>query len=428
MTSPSVVLLVCHDLGRHLGAYGVESVRSTNIDRLASEGILFGNAFSTSCGCSPSRASIATGRYPHANGVMGLAHTPFDWSLFSNERHVASLLASVGYETALFGFQHVSVDESVLGFQHTFTDGPALQEILCPQIERFLSTRGAAKPLYMEVNLEEPHRPFDQGGASADRLRGVSIPRFLPHTKASEEEMAQMQGAIYQADLGVGRILAALDDAGMTDNTITIFVGDHGLAMPRAKGTLYDPGIEVACMIRWPNELPAGARFNHLTSHVDVVPSLLEALNVQAPENHQGRSFFQGLLGKDYGARREVFAEKTFHSYYDPMRAIRTARHKLIVNFETAFAVEVPGDVQNGEIFLSDVERYHGSQHPVVELYDLDTDPLEVVNIAGQPRVSTVESELKKRLAMWMRDTGDPLLDGPIPSPQYGKGIGFLTA
>src|SRR5438270_13746335 len=108
--SPHIVLITCHDLGRHLGCYGVDSVHSPNIDELAAGGVRFDRAFTVSPGCSPSRAALATGRYPHANGVMGLTHPPFNWDLRPEERHIAHILRAAGYETHLFGFQHVSVD------------------------------------------------------------------------------------------------------------------------------------------------------------------------------------------------------------------------------------------------------------------------------------------------------------------------------
>lgn len=419
LSQPNVVLLTCHDLGRHLGVYGVPTVCTPSIDALGERSIICMNAFSVSCGCSPSRAALATGRYPHANGVMGLTHPPFNWSLGSQQRHMAGLLREVGYETALFGFQHVSVDETSLGFEHLFTDGTALSRELCPRIESFLTERSDERPLYLEVNLEEPHRPFDQGGAEPDARHGVFIPSFLPQDDASREEMAALQGAIRQADAAIGRILAAIDRFGLAEDTMVIFVADHGLPMPRAKGTLYDPGIEIACIIRLPGQANGGGKIGSLISNVDVLPTVLEALNLRIPARVQGRSFLANLQGKGGRHRDEIFAEKTYQSYGDPMRAIRTEAYKLILNFESAFDVEVPGDVQMGAIFRSHVERYHGRQHPPVELYDLSADPLELTNLTGERELKIIQTELTRRLLDWMEDTDDPLLGGAIPSPRY---------
>ena len=422
---PHVLLITCHDLGRHLGCYGVDSVQTPNLDALAASGVRFTRAFCTSPGCSPSRATLATGRYPHSNGVMGLAHEPFGWGLAPGERHVAALLHERGYETHLFGLQHVTVGPSEqLGFDRVYGRGTGRD--VAGQVAAFLDGNAPARPLYLEVNLEEPHRPFDQGGVAPDTARGLRVPPYLPDTPATREDVAGLQGAIREADAAVGRILAALERAGLAGATLVTFTTDHGLALPRAKGTLYDPGIETALLLRWPGIGPAAGRgsavVDGLVSHVDFLPTLLEALGMPPPGNLQGRSYLPLLRGGGAG-RDAIYAEKTYHSYYDPMRAVRTARHKLIRNFETAFAVEVPGDVQQGGAFRSDVARYVATTHPALELYDLETDPLEERNLAGQPATAALQRELDARLWAWMAETGDPLLAGPVASPSYRRAL-----
>ena len=137
----------------------------------------------------------------------------------------------------------------------------------------------------------------------------------------------------------------------------------------------------------------------------------------------QGRSFLPLLRGAGGAGRDVIFAEKTFHSYYDPMRAIRTARFKFIRNFEAAFQVEVPGDVQVGPLYRAAVERYVSETHPDVELYDLAADPLERDNLAGDPTLAAARRELDARLWAWMAETDDPLLRGPIASPAYRRAL-----
>ena len=137
----------------------------------------------------------------------------------------------------------------------------------------------------------------------------------------------------------------------------------------------------------------------------------------------QGRSFAPLLRGERFEPRGEIFAEKTYHSYYDPMRAIRTDRYKYIRNFETSFAVEVPGDVAQGAIYRRHVGRYEGHEHPPVELYDLSTDSDELENLAGRPEMAEMERDLDARLWRWMDETGDPLLAGPVPDPMYTRAM-----
>lgn len=414
---PHVVQITCHDLGRFLGCYGVATVRTPNLDRLAAAGVRCERAFATASGCSPSRAALATGRYPHANGVMGLAHDGFGWDLHPEERHIAGLLREQGFETHLFGLQHVTMRIERLGFGHVHRRGlgPAVAE----DVEAVLAMP-TAKPRYLEINLEEPHRPYDQGGVGPEASAGVWIPPWLPDTEATREEMAALQGAVQAADGAIGRILAALDGAGLAENTLVVFTADHGLAMPRAKCTLYDPGIGVALIVRWPGGgVRTGGTVSPLISNIDVLPTLLEAIGAAVPEGVQGRSFLPLLRGGAYSPRDAIYAEKTFHSYYDPMRAVRTERYKYIRNFETTFLVEVPGDVQVGAIYRSELQRYVAATHPAVELYDLVADPLEQDDVAGQPVVAEVERELDARVWRWMEETGDPLLAGPVPSPAY---------
>jgi N-sulfoglucosamine sulfohydrolase len=160
-----------------------------------------------------------------------------------------------------------------------------------------------------------------------------------------------------------------------------------------------------------------------MVSNIDVLPTILEAVGARVPTGIQGRSFLPLLRGDTYEPRDAIFAEKTFHSYYDPMRCVRTRSHKYIRNFETAFAVEVPGDIQQGAIFRADPSRYSADRTKVAELYDLDADPLEQHNLAGSRGIEAIEQQLSSALWTWMRETEDPLLKGPISSPRYRQAM-----
>ncbi len=419
---PNVILITCHDLGRFLGCYGVETVQSPNLDRLAAEGVRFSRAFTTAPQCSPSRSGLATGRYPHANGVMGLTHDQFGWDLAPGEQTIGRLLQAQRYDTHLFGLQHIAADPTRLGFNVIHTRGH--WPVVSSEVTDFLAAADSNRPFYLEINLEEPHRPFDQGGISGDDTRGVTVPPYIPDTAAAREEFAAFQGAIAAADQAVGRMLAALDQSGLSEQTLLIFTTDHGVAMPRAKCTLYDPGIETALIIRWPaGGISGGGTNSALLSNIDLLPTVLELTGTPVPDAVQGRSFAPLLRGDPYQPRHEIFAAKTYHSYYDPIRAIRTDRYKLIRNFEANFLVEVPSDIQFGAIFRADPARYVGTIHPPMELYDLSEDPFEQVNRAGDPALAGVQRDLSHRLWQWMAETGDPLLAGPVPSPSYQRAM-----
>lgn len=409
--------MTSHDLGRHLHCYGKKSVESPNLDSFADEGIKFDMAFATAPQCSPSRASIASGRYPHNNGVMGLAHHGFDWELSPSSPHTAAILGAAAFETHIFGMQHVSLHPERLGFHHEHPPGHgnATGHLIAAAVEQVLGAAPRNQRLYLEINFEDTHRPYPL----VDSSLPVDIPGYLPPGPEAESELRALQVAIRDMDAAAGRVLAALHKAGRAERALVIFTTDHGLAMPRAKCTLYDPGLEVALLMRWPEGgIGGGTTRPDLVSNIDVLPALLEAAGVAVPEGVQGRS----LLHTD-APREAIFAEKTFHSYYDPMRCIRTHRHKYIRNFETGFAVEVPGDIQLSPIFRADPSRYSKDRASVVELYDLEADPLEQHNLAGTTGVKAIEDRLGAELWSWMRETTDPLLKGPVPSPRYRQAM-----
>ena len=417
---PNIVLITCHDLGQHLCCYGIPSVRTETIDGLAQSGVRFTTSFCT----SPSRAALATGRYPHNNGVMGLAHAHFGWQLGPDEWHLAALLAEGGYQTALFGLQHVTYNIEHLGFNEILPERPA--DAVAQNLEEFLQSGNANSPFYFEVNFFEPHRPYDFGGVSPDYTNGVYVPGFLPENQECRDELAAMQGAIHKVDASIERLVAALKSAGQYDNTLILFTADHGIAFPRAKCTLYDPGIETALIMNWPASEFGGQTRNELISNIDIAPTLLEAAELEIPDRIMGRSFWPLLTDGDYEGNEEIFAEKTFHGIYDPVRCVRTQTHKLIVNFDGSHTPDVPGDIIVGgtyQTMAKDIARTRTR----FELYDLDADPWEKNNVAGNQEFSEIETDLKHRLFVWMQDTEDPLLEGPVPSPHYEMTLAILA-
>jgi arylsulfatase A-like enzyme len=424
MAGPVVVLVTCHDLGRHLGLYGA-TVPSPRLDALGASGVVFDAAFCTAPQCSPARGSMSTGRYPHRHGLLGLAHPPYGFALGREAVTTAAHLGARGFGTHLFGLQHVAASPRAAGFAtaHPYPGPAAIGADVAAQVERF--TRALPPgPLYVEVNLEEPHRPYDQGGAAADDPAGVQVPAFLPDGPASRAEVAALHGAIRHADAAVGRIAAAFWDSARAGEVVLGFAADHGLAMPGAKCTLYDPGLEITLLLAGAG-IPAGQRRADLVSGVDVGPTLWARAGAGAPSGVDGRDLLAG------GTPRElVFAEKTYHSYYDPMRAVRSPAAKLIVNFSAGFRVEVPGDVTVGAIFRSDPGRYTGAAHPVAELYDLRADPLERHNLLDGDARPPQFDELRAALLAWMRDGDDPLLGarGPLTAPQHHQALHLLGA
>jgi arylsulfatase A-like enzyme len=428
MTLPSILFITCHDLGRHLACYGQETVLSPNLDRLAAEGVRFANSFCSAPQCSPSRAALHTGRHAHSVGALGLAHHPFDWYLEPAAGHLVTRLHQIGYHTALFGGQHVTRQEWLPAMGYDHWTGEAAAPALAQQVHAYLKQLDGNQPFYLEIDFAEAHRPYDWGGARPEHSLGVKVPPTIPNHPAALAEFAALQGAIRQLDEGVGLALAALDELGLQQETLVVFTTDHGLAMPRAKCTLYDAGIGTLLILRWPAGGVGGSQvFEHLISHVDVTPSLLEALGESFPAGEfHGRSFWPLLQDRPYQPNDAIFAEKSFHTAYEPMRAVRSASHKLILNFESGSAFDVPDDVRNGAIYPLMVAQATGHR-PHAELYDLEHDPQERTNLAGRPEVAEIEAELRGRLRRWMEETNDPLLDGPPRSPFYEATVASLA-
>ncbi|KPL02215.1 MAG: hypothetical protein AMK75_03075 [Planctomycetes bacterium SM23_65] len=426
MSKPNVLLVICHDLGRHVGCYGVKTVHTPNIDGLAAGGVRFADNFCTAPQCSPSRSSMMTGRYPHANGMMGLAHGPFAWEMHSDERHIARVMRENGYDTVLSGVQHVTQKPQTLGFDEILVGKMTCDEVT-GRFCKWLTKRGkTSKPFYAQVGYFEPHRSFDFGGTEPDDELGVWVPPYLKDGDETRIELAAMQGSIRKMDAAFGRILGQLERNDLAEDTLVIFTVDHGIPFPRAKCTLYDPGISTALIMRWPRGGISGGRTcDALVSNVDMVPTLLDLLDLERPANLQGVSFAPCLAGEPCKPRREIFAEKTFHTFYDPMRCIRTDRYKYIVNFHRGCRVEVPTDVQRGGTYRAMLGEIVGGRDDF-ELYDLGTDPNETKDLAGSDDLKDIEADLRRRLLAWMENTGDPLLEGPVTSPTYLRVRGQL--
>lgn len=425
---PNIIFITSHDLGRHLSCYGIKTVSTPALDRLAAEGVRFDRAFCVAPQCSPSRASMHTGRYPHCTGVLGLTHGRFGWDLQPDEEHLAETLAKAGYHTAVIGVHHESREAVRCGFDELDVgEWPAAS--VASRCERFLDQQRPDAPFYLQVGFFEPHRRFDFGGAVPDESRGVSVPPYLRDELPARAELAGFQGAIRQLDSAVAQLLDALDRRQLCDNTLVIFAADHGIPFPRAKCTLYDPGLETALLVRWPARGWSGGRVSQaFISNVDYYPTILEAAGLPRGSRVQGIGFASVLDGFEVSIREEIFGEMTYHQYYDPMRCIRTERYKLICNFATGPAFMNPTQTYRPAATTLVPAAPEFSQHEDIELYDLEVDPNEFQNLAENPEFVGLRRELVRRLRLWMVETNDPLIDGIPACPQHVRVLTALTS
>lgn len=421
---PNILLMVSHDLGTHVGPYGFEESSTPALNQLANEGITLDRHFVTSPGCSQSRSSLMTGRYPHSNGQFGLSH--LGWELNRDEELLPAVLRRNGYQTALFGIWHLHewtlngfgqvsddvsvVDSSPEGFAEVAADRA---------VDWLKNNQDDEAPFYLHVGFWEAHRPFcgqpgDPSKLPEPDLADIEVPDYLPDNEPTRREFFHLKHSVKAVDNAVDKLLTTLANTGHAENTLVIFTADHGLPFPRAKGTLYDPGVQVAFTARLPGELPANSRTTELTSNIDVMPSLLQLGGIDIGERIQGRSILPILRGNSETVRSSVFTEKTYHEHYDPIRSIRTDRFKYIRNFEERPNLVMPSDIYNSptrQSMTRDAELWN--HRPAEELYELQNDPGETRSITDHRELP----KLREQLRQWMESTGDALLSGPIPRP-----------
>jgi arylsulfatase A-like enzyme len=289
-----------------------------------------------------------------------------------------------------------------------------------PRAVEFLR-RSHDRPFLLAMGFSEIHRDYRQPGVVPLDPARVKVPSFLPDTPAVRQDLSEFFGMIQTADRSLEALLDTLDATGLSRDTLLLFTTDHGAAFPRAKSTLYDPGMGVTLLARWPGVIAGGGRVRGLTSHVDIAPTLLELAGVGVGPEIQGRSFAGALRAPAAALRDAVFAEKSWHgNEYDPMRAIRTERFKYIRNFVPGYLYQLPLDIRRSDTAAA-VDAARRRPRAMEELYDLATDADEQRNLADSPEHQAVRSALGARLAQWMKDTGDSLPERHIPFPMPEK-------
>ena len=421
-SKPNIVFITSHDTGDWLNCYGHETVNTPHLDALAGEGCLVRSSFCTSPVCTPSRGALMTGRYPQSNGLMGLIQTPYRWRFREGERHLSHLLKDSGYRTVLFNHQHEAEVDDSLGFLEKRLHNVGREQLLTGErvstaaetaeaFRMFLNEPKGTAPFYAQIGFFETHTRFDWNGATPDRSKGIEVPPYIETDDASEQHIAALQGSIATLDVAVGNIIDSLRDAGIAENTVVVFTVDHGVELPRCKWELYEGGIRTALLFHWPGGGVAGSELPSLVSNVDIVPTLLELVGVPIPNNIQGKSFSRQLTSADPAPHRDaIFAMMPGNNRWTESRCVRTEQYKLIRNFSPSRIPLAPIRMRGAN---SQQER------PIIELYDLETDPYELDNLAQQEAYREIRDALDEKLRSWMQAVEDPILSGPVPTPYY---------
>jgi N-sulfoglucosamine sulfohydrolase len=411
MKPPNILYLHSHDTGRYVQPYG-HQIPTPNIQHLADQGVLFRQAFSAASSCSPSRAALLTGQYPHSNGMMGLAHR--GWPLYDYTHQLIHTLRKAGYQSQLIGEQHISEDTSALGYDVVHkVDTSNVQSVAPKAVE--LLRNGIQEPFFLSVGFFETHRSFFSPSSVRDSLYSLP-PANLPDLTSVREDMAGFKSSARSLDHGVGSVLNALHFAGVNDRTLILLTTDHGLAFPGSKATLYDRGTGVMLVLRGPGFL-GGKVIEEQVSQIDLYPTICELAELDPPGFLEGRSLLPMMRGEVASARDAVFTELTYHAAYEPQRAIRTPRWKYIRRFDD-YPRPVLANVDDSPSKAALLEYGWGERElPREELFDLMLDPEEMDNLAAHTAHEPVRAELADRLERHMRETEDPLLDGPVAAP-----------
>lgn len=408
----NVVMISWHDLGCHLGCYGRQDVHSPALDKLASEGARLGAFFACNPICSPSRASLLSGLYPHVHGLQGLLHD--GWRLRENVRLAEEVFQAAGYHTAFVGLQHERPKDSLRG-DELWLDG-TLAEAVVPQVcERLRKYAADGRKFFLRTGFKEVHRPLM--AESDDGWENVEPLPYLKDTEEHRRQLAKYHKLIARADAGVGEILKTIKDAGLEENTLVVFTSDHGVPFPGAKLTLYDAGLRIAGILRAPGKIPAGRVVNSLTSGVDLLPTVLDLCGVEyGPGQFDGRSFSPALQDPNQATREFVFAERSLPML---MRSVRDARYKYILNFDELPPSRLMGNEELTTSLCMALPDFLLRKNRTEELFDLSEDPLESENLAQNPVFKKVRDRLNAKLQEWMRETDDPILRRDIFTPRF---------
>jgi len=417
--APNFVVIIADDMAwNDAGAYGHPHIRTPNIDRLAAEGMRFDRAFLSTSSCSPSRASIMTGRYPHSTDA-GELHQP----LPASQATLGKALGEAGYYTASAGKWHLG-NEVKGQFDHVVGGGPSGCEEWVPT----LRDRPRDRPFFLWLAAVDPHRPYqDNTIPNPHTAADAIVPPFLPDVPETRRDIAAYYDEIARMDGYIGQILDELDRQEITDETMVIFMSDNGRPFPRCKTTLYDSGIKTPFVVRYPGTVEAGSACGALVSAVDIAPTLLDLAEIEAMDAHQGRSFAELLTNPSGTIRDYISAEHNWHDYQARERAVRTTEYLYIRDDYPDRPLTPPADAVRSATYQAMIEMHEADElnedqqqtfvapRPKEELYDVNADPYSLNNLANDPDHADTLAKLRAILDDWQQRTNDTPPETPRP-------------
>ncbi|MFK7818198.1 MAG: sulfatase-like hydrolase/transferase [Planctomycetaceae bacterium] len=414
---PDIVVYLADDLSTaDLAVYGGSDIATPAISQLAKDGLTFNRAFVASPSCAPSRAAFLTGLMPARNGAEENHSYPRD-----NVLRLPQVLNKLGYQTAAFG--KVAHLKSAPSYRFEIHDRKSNIPDVRQSVKTFLESRTDTRPLALFVGVSDPHVPWP--AESTVDPATLKMPPLLLDTPRTRFQRARYLQEVKNLDAYLAE-LRTLTKKHLSKDQLFVFSSDHGAQFPFGKWTLYDEGINVPLIVAQSGKIQSATRTDAMVSWIDIMPTLIDVAGGEVPPNLDGRSFAKVLRSETASHRKRIFTthsgDKTMNVYLS--RSIRTDRFKLIWNPHPEFAFTTHIDVllrkSSGDYFkqwtdqattnpraATLVGRHH--KRPEYELFDVNTDPKELNNLAGKPELADVQKRLTTELNEWITEQGDEL-------------------
>lgn len=413
---PNVILIIGDDISwDDIGAYGHKTIKTPNLDNMAANGILFNNAHLTASSCSPSRASIITGRYPHNTDAEQL-----HWALPGEQVTVSEKLKAAGYWTAAAGKWHLGeqvrdrfdvVHEALYGKGSLSGTG---------KWQQLLDERPKNKPFFLWLASWDAHRPFKQESHPHQHQQSdVKLPPYYPATELYLNDFVDYYDEVSRFDHDIGNVVKKLEQQGILENTLIIVMADNGRPYARDKSTLYDSGIKTPFIVYGLEQVAKGKVSESIISAIDIAPTILELANVEISPSFEGKSFAKLLANPETPLRKYAFSERNWHDFEDHGRSVRSQQYRYIRNNYNDLPATPSADTvyhetwwelnrlyQQGAL-TKDQARPFLAPRPKEELYDIINDPYELNNLATNKAYAAVLKEHSEALNSWIKETGD---------------------
>ncbi len=413
---PNVLLIILEDWGPYLGCYGEKEMYTPNLDQLAKEGCMFTHCFSSAPVCSVGRSSLMVGLSQYTTHTEQHRTPNPKPELPVGVQSLPDLFRNAGYFTALGCGYSKKIDVNFKFDEKVSYQGNDWNE------------RKSGQPFYAHLTLQQTHRVWKGDPQRPIDSKLVTLPLWYPDTPMTRRDWAMGLESAQTSDRDMGDIIARLKKEGIYDNTIIVVTADHGVALPRSKQFLYDEGLHIPLIIRWPAKFSPGNISKELVCNLDVLPTILDLAEVKKPAYLQGRS----LADPNRKEPKYIFAGRDkMDDTHDAIRSVRSQNFRYILNLmpERPYCQynrykedNYPGLALLNVLHLQgklspEQDAFMKDRKPVEELFDLQKDPSEIHNLAANPKYAETLKEFRYQLAKWRTAVGD---EGVTPEFRSG--------